>query len=67
MVYAVRCPVHSGWGGCVTAVAARERVRRWFCARHGHEWVWRGELKYDGCWVCDEVCARCGGESWWPT
>jgi hypothetical protein len=18
-------------------------------------------------WVCDEVCSRCGGESWWPT
>jgi hypothetical protein len=18
-------------------------------------------------YVCDEVCARCGGESWWPT
>lgn len=17
-------------------------------------------------WVCDEVCARCGGETWWP-
>jgi hypothetical protein len=18
-------------------------------------------------WVCDEVCTRCGGETWWPT
>lgn len=53
------------------------------CHIFGHRWVWPGEMKYEQgrtlavvggveqevgvTWVCDEVCSRCGAETWWPT
>lgn len=37
------------------------------CRLLGHAWQPVGVLVYDGCWVCDEECSRCGTQSWWPS
>jgi len=46
-------------------------VKLLICRLFGHRWVWRGEIVYHSrpwlSWCSDEICARCGSETWWPT
>jgi hypothetical protein len=40
------------------------------CRVLGHRWAPLAEIRYvlgpAETWVCDEVCSRCGAETWWP-
>lgn len=57
-------------------------IARLVCKVKGHDWIAAEEIRYEHdqtlavvggveqqvpvTWVCDEVCSRCGGETWWP-